>query len=684
MKRLTLLSLVTVSSLCISNYAYAQEDTGLEPVPMGIDYTLGSTDIRQPFSESVTSLDFFFTLNGEYASGVKEDVKLTILNGLGKSAKTAKVTAVYDDNAWKFKFQISWTSAIKYPGTFTITIPEGTFYNATYQNEETELTFTQVIPLEASAVSPKNTVELDISTGENLNSVRVTYPIKPTTVEEGPKPYIVKPDGSRVTAYDFSPSVSSSSGYMFAEFTETEKFASGEYTFVVPAGACEIVGGYKNVEQSFVYNVVGDPRYDVQDYTLTSARLVQNGESYNLLELGNSFAKLVRDADLYFTLAQCSADEVSFKIVDVTKCEEGDLTAYNNAEGVYVSFANLSNGEYYKSIYAIGAGYTLYEDHKYCLLIQDNFYQPVSASAIFMGTTPTYKYSDVNIVSITPAPGSIFTINDTMTVKFSAPVKIVTGDGKTGFSKGTDGWASMVSISKNEDMTEYSFMFPEEAFLGISGENCVDAILCATDMDGRYFHPSFLGEYIDGSPTYWSGVQAGTRLHILYSSYYDTADVTVSPLEAEEISELTFEAGGLDIAPSWFANRANILNADNEIVSQVICDNFVANGGNITGVGSANGYTAIKIKLTEPLIELGEYTLELPYNMFTVGKENDAKASSAALVKIVVGKDTGVEELVSASEGETIYYNLQGQKIENPFRGIFIKVMNGKVEKVIL
>lgn len=50
---------------------------------------------------------------------------------------------------------------------------------------------------------------------------------------------------------------------------------------------------------------------------------------------------------------------------------------------------------------------------------------------------------------------------------------------------------------------------------------------------------------------------------------------------------------------------------------------------------------------------------------------------------VFTSNTSGVDSLVS-EEGETVYYNLQGQKVANPERGIFVKVTAGKAEKVVL
>ena len=45
--------------------------------------------------------------------------------------------------------------------------------------------------------------------------------------------------------------------------------------------------------------------------------------------------------------------------------------------------------------------------------------------------------------------------------------------------------------------------------------------------------------------------------------------------------------------------------------------------------------------------------------------------------------DAGVEDLVMGSESKVVYFNLQGQKVLNPDRGIFVKVVDGKATKVV-
>lgn len=61
----------------------------------------------------------------------------------------------------------------------------------------------------------------------------------------------------------------------------------------------------------------------------------------------------------------------------------------------------------------------------------------------------------------------------------------------------------------------------------------------------------------------------------------------------------------------------------------------------------------------------------------------DAANTVDITVKATRSGSTGVEA-VEVAEGEAVYYNLQGVKIVNPEKGVYVKVLNGKAEKVVL
>lgn len=72
-------------------------------------------------------------------------------------------------------------------------------------------------------------------------------------------------------------------------------------------------------------------------------------------------------------------------------------------------------------------------------------------------------------------------------------------------------------------------------------------------------------------------------------------------------------------------------------------------------------------------------------NVSLVVKQNGV-ASEPSTLYIDKNVEVNVDEIVDGSEtdGKVIYYDLQGYPVENPEKGIYIKIENGKAEKVIL
>lgn len=52
-------------------------------------------------------------------------------------------------------------------------------------------------------------------------------------------------------------------------------------------------------------------------------------------------------------------------------------------------------------------------------------------------------------------------------------------------------------------------------------------------------------------------------------------------------------------------------------------------------------------------------------------------------MEITYDSATGIADVEEAAEGVAVYYNLQGVRVNNPERGIFVKVQNGKATKVV-
>lgn len=66
----------------------------------------------------------------------------------------------------------------------------------------------------------------------------------------------------------------------------------------------------------------------------------------------------------------------------------------------------------------------------------------------------------------------------------------------------------------------------------------------------------------------------------------------------------------------------------------------------------------------------------------TIGKSATGNNPTIKTMTVYYDQATGVESVI-AEDGEAVYYNLQGVRVNNPERGIFVKVQNGKAVKVV-
>lgn len=67
----------------------------------------------------------------------------------------------------------------------------------------------------------------------------------------------------------------------------------------------------------------------------------------------------------------------------------------------------------------------------------------------------------------------------------------------------------------------------------------------------------------------------------------------------------------------------------------------------------------------------------------TIGKTANGNNPVIDTMTVYYTAAAGVEDILAADDSQAVYFNLQGQKVNNPERGIFIKVVNGKAVKVV-
>lgn len=71
-------------------------------------------------------------------------------------------------------------------------------------------------------------------------------------------------------------------------------------------------------------------------------------------------------------------------------------------------------------------------------------------------------------------------------------------------------------------------------------------------------------------------------------------------------------------------------------------------------------------------------------NSVTIGKSATGNNPSIRTMTVYYSGDSGVESVVVLGEENAQYYNLNGVRVANPERGIYVKVAGGKASKVVL
>lgn len=71
--------------------------------------------------------------------------------------------------------------------------------------------------------------------------------------------------------------------------------------------------------------------------------------------------------------------------------------------------------------------------------------------------------------------------------------------------------------------------------------------------------------------------------------------------------------------------------------------------------------------------ENGDYSISVVY------PEGESELTAPVYVQV-----SGIDSIEAAAEGEAVYYNMQGIRVDNPVNGAYVKVVNGKATKVIL
>lgn len=140
-------------------------------------------------------------------------------------------------------------------------------------------------------------------------------------------------------------------------------------------------------------------------------------------------------------------------------------------------------------------------------------------------------------------------------------------------------------------------------------------------------------------------------------------------------SSVSYVTGGV---VRWYKNdEITITPEENIIVKAMVMSSGSTNPVNPNGTCTLTNVDGKAWTATGNTLATWEGSVSTP---FTFG--NNAQVRWQYL-EVYYKDNAGVEEILAADDSEAVYYNLQGARVNNPERGIFIKVINGKALKVV-
>ena len=90
------------------------------------------------------------------------------------------------------------------------------------------------------------------------------------------------------------------------------------------------------------------------------------------------------------------------------------------------------------------------------------------------------------------------------------------------------------------------------------------------------------------------------------------------------------------------------------------------------------------ISLDSPFVMMGiygkPYKSALPEGKYDI---NFSTSDTSASISFLPSEDSGVESIMTGDNSEAVYYDLQGRRMINPDKGIYILVKNGEVSKIV-
>lgn len=627
--------------------------------------------------------------------------------------KTPKLLDASGNEVATGEMNFDWEDATLYPitfayeapnGDYTVVIPAGAIVDDTDTPSSAEVRLHYTVAggdepgpgpgpantFVATSVYPTDGATINYNMGSELNRVNITYDQAGLALVNATTTVNMVRDNGEIYESDpiFVFALDPKNPTLIVSFETNPIKWSGTYTLEIPEGILK-AGENVNAAQNFSWEYIQDrnldqdlPPVDESEFTVNTCNITdeEGNVVLNFLEPGLSAAEIPAGVlNIGIDRDRCQA--ILYRIVDLTTTDIDEKVLYtawtyiDEAEGIYTNGALGEDGCFH---FNLQRNFTLFEDHEYQIELEaywkfdgipadQRIMRGFGQTPIFTGNTAGFKYSDVEILKVTPAAHSILDIdNRVVSITYSAPVEVLTGAVEggsfgssilTGTSHGMEGIVSFESVESNQDKTVWSFTLSKDEIATSQGEIILS--VAADDMRGRRVRPS--EDSMIDLDIRNNGQEDRTCQQFNMYCYEGCPSVVVEPGSSVVGSLYSFTFTAPEAANRNIGYQA--INAEGEVLYGVLRSTSGAVVATLDGSdiditwndpNAEEAYsTALTMHLDKEVTEPGLYTLDIPACYFMTGTQYDGAPNKRLRVEYTVEGELSLDA-ASIKDGEVM------------------------------
>ena len=250
------------------------------------------------------------------------------------------------------------------------------------------------------------------------------------------------------------------------------------------------------------------------------------------------------------------------------------------------------------------------------------------ASVKFNGTTATYQYSPITLVSITPDPdgaGFASAEDNKVTLTFSGAVELNATNAFINTGMGTSDPFS--AIEANDDKTVWTLTIPDYI---MTGTNAIYLSVAPVDAEGRK---------VKGN----QGNEEQTFFSFVYNTDFNTPDLVATPADGDQLESLS------TITFSYEDGISSYDGCSEDIIVMDRLRNIVATAISYEDVIPEDQQNnldyqpkAVVVTFDKEITAAGYYTVSVPAQRFIFGSQFNSSLSKATVLTYTVGNPSAV------------------------------------------